>query len=166
MTDAGPPKRQKNAIERAVERVASSKAGALYFVHVTSKVDPWLLKRTDGRFSMLGGQPVALVMNKGAKSGQIRETALVYGLDGDAILLIASKGGDPKNPGWYHNLKANPECDVIAKDRSGRYRARELEGEERERAWAIATDVYGGYEIYQTRTGGRTIPVLRLERLP
>ncbi len=163
MTDDRPPKRKRNGFDRAIERVASSKAGAWYFVKVTSRVDPWILRRTDGRWSTVIGQPVLLVTNKGAKSGRLRETALVYGVDGDAILLVASKGGAPKHPAWYHNLRAHPECDVIAKGRSGRYRARELAGVERERAWAIVTDVYNGYDVYQARAGGRTIPVLHLE---
>ncbi len=164
MTDGRPRRRQMNAFDRAVERVAASKAGGWYFVNVVSRIDPWILRRTDGRWSTAIGQPVLLVRNKGARSGRLRETALVYGVDGDAILLVASKAGATRNPAWYHNLKANPECEVIARDRSGRYRARELQGEEREHAWEIVTDVYRGYETYQTRTGGRTIPVLRLER--
>ena len=148
---------------RLAERVAASRFGGWYFIHVVSKLDPWILRRTDGRFSSVPGQPVLLVEHVGAKSGQERETALVYGTDGATILLVASKGGDPKHPAWYHNLKANPECGIIAKGRSGRYVARELQGDERERAWAIVTDVYTGYDTYQARTGGRVIPVLALE---
>jgi deazaflavin-dependent oxidoreductase (nitroreductase family) len=165
MVDDRPRGRRMNALDRALERVAASRAGGWYFIHVTSKVDPWLLKRTDGRWSTVLGQPVLLVMNRGARSGQVRETPLVFGVDGDAILLVASKGGSTKHPAWYHNLKAHPECDVIAKGRSGRYQARELEDDERTRAWEIVTDVYRGYDAYQARTGGRTIPVLRLERV-
>ncbi len=155
---------ETSAIKRGVERIASSRVGAWYFINVTSKLDPWLLRTTNGRLSTVPGQPVLLLTHTGARSGAQRETALVYGVDGDAILLVASKGGDPRNPAWYHNLKAHPDCGIIAKDRSGSYRARELEAAERERAWAIVTKVYGGYDTYQARTGGRVIPVLRLER--
>ena len=163
MSTAEVPRRERSAAERAVERVAASRAGGWYFIHVTSRVDPWLLRRSGGRVSMIPGRPVLLLEHTGAKSGQRRETPLVYAHDGDAILLIASMGGSPRNPAWYHNLKANPECAVIAKGRSGRYRARVLEGAERERAWTIATNVYAGYDTYQQRTEGRVIPVLRLE---
>jgi deazaflavin-dependent oxidoreductase (nitroreductase family) len=104
-----------------------------------------------------------VVEHVGAKSGQQRETALVYGTDGATILLVASKAGAPTNPAWYHNLKANPECGIIAKGRSGRYVARELDGADRESAWAIVTDIYRGYDDYQARSGGRVIPVLALE---
>lgn len=146
------------------EKVASSRVGAWYFINVTAKFDPLLLKATDGRFSSLPGQPVLLLQHTGAKSGKPRETPLVYATDGDDIILIASYGGSPNNPAWYHNLKANPECEVVAKNRTGSYVARELEGEERAAMWDVALGVYGGYGVYQGRTGGRVIPLLRLER--
>lgn len=151
------------AFDRVLERFAASKAGGFYFVHVVTHVDPWILRRTNGRLSSAIGQPVLLLQHIGAKSGQARETALLYGTDGDSILLVASKAGAAKNPAWYHNLKANPECSVIARGRSGRYRVRELAGAERDRAWATMTDLYRGYDVYQGRTGGRVIPVLALE---
>ncbi len=155
---------QLSPMKRLATKVASSKLGSLYIITVSSKLDPVLLKKTDGRWSTMIGQPVLLLKHVGAKSGLARETPLVYALDGDNIILIASKGGMPKNPAWYHNLKAQPDCDVIAKNRSGRYRVTEATGAERERLWDIALDVYGGYDIYQARTGGRIIPVLVLSR--
>lgn len=145
-----------------VERVASSRAGAWYFINVSSKLDPWILKRTDGRHSALPGQPVLLLQHTGARTGLPRETPLVYARDGDDVVLIASKGGAPEHPTWYHNLVANPECSLIAKGRSGRYRAREAVGAERDRLWAKALEVYGGYDTYQRRAGNRRIPVLAL----
>lgn len=145
-----------------VEKVASSPLGAWYFINVTSKLDPPLLKLTNGRLSSLPGQPVLLLTHTGAKSGRRRETPLVYATDDEAIVLVASYGGSPTNPAWYHNLKANPDCDIIAAGRSGRYRAEEVSGDDYDRLWAVALDVYGGYEVYQSRTGGRRIPLLRL----
>ena len=148
-----------------VEKIASSPAGAWYFINVTAKLDPWLLKRTDGKISSLPGAPVLLLTHTGAKTGKQRETPLVYATDGEDIILIASYGGATNNPAWYHNLMANPECDIIANDRSGRYRAEELSGADREAMWEKALDVYGGYGVYQQRTGGRVIPLLRLHKL-
>jgi deazaflavin-dependent oxidoreductase (nitroreductase family) len=145
-----------------IERIASSKAGAWFFVNVTSKIDPWLLKQTDGRFSMILGSPVLLLQHVGAKSGADRETPLVYATDGDDIILIASAGGAPNHPAWYHNLVANPACHVIAKDRTGDYVAEELTGDDYDAMWAKALDVYGGYGVYQERAGDRHIPLLRL----
>ena len=154
--------RDLNPFTRAAVKVASSPVGAWYFINVTTKIDPWILKKTDGRFSSIIGQPVLLLKHTGAKSGAARETPLVYAVDGNDIVLIASMGGSPKNPAWYHNLVAHPECEVIAKNRSGRYVAREVSGPERDRLWELALDVYLGYNTYQARTGGRTIPVLVL----
>ena len=133
-------------------------------MNVTTKIDPWLLRTTNGRFSSMSEAPVLLLKHTGAKSGQTSETPLDYATDGDDIILIASYGGSPNNPAWYHNLKATPECEVVVKDRSGPYVARELAGEERSAMWESALDVYGGYEVYQDRTDGRLIPLLRLER--
>ncbi len=148
-----------------VEKIASSPAGAWYFINVTTKLDPWLLKRTDGKLSSLPGSPVLLLTHTGAKTGKRRETPLVYATDGADIILIASYGGSPNNPAWYHNLMANPQCDVIANNRSGRYQAEELTGEDRDAMWEKALDVYGGYGVYQERTEGRVIPLLRLRKL-
>lgn len=148
------------------ERFASSPLGSLYFLHVTTRLDPWLLKRTDGRYSSLPGQPVLLLQHTGARSGEARETPLVYALDGDDIVLIASYGGSPRNPAWYHNLKANPHCHVIARGRTGRYEATEVEEGDYERVWAKAVEVYGGYAVYRQRARTRRIPLLRLRRLP
>lgn len=145
-----------------VERIASSKAGAWFFVNVTSKVDPWLLKRTDGRFSSILGSPVLLLQHTGAKSGKDRETPLVYATDGDDIILIASAGGASNHPAWYHNLVANPACHVIAKDRTGDYVAEQLSGDDYDAMWTLALDVYGGYAVYQDRAGRRRIPLFRL----
>ena len=151
--------------QRGLERFASSKAGGWYFINVANKIDKHLVPATRGALSTAIGQQVLVVETIGAKSGQARRIPLVYITEGDAIVLIASKGGAPKHPAWYHNLKANPEVRVWAKDRSGHYRAREAEGEERDRLWAKAVDYYAGYETYQGRTGGRRIPVLVLERM-
>lgn len=148
---------------RALVKVASSKPGAWFFINVANRIDKHLIPATNGRVSSVPGQQVLAIETIGAKSGQARRTPLVYATDGDRIVLVASKGGAPKNPAWYHNLKANPDVQVWAKGRSGRYRAREAEGEERERLWKVATEYYPGYDAYQGRTGGRRIPVIVLE---
>jgi deazaflavin-dependent oxidoreductase (nitroreductase family) len=152
--------------EHVKEDFAKTRVGGWWFVSVASKIDPPLLKATRGRLSTAIGSPVLLLRTRGARSGQLRETPLAYATDGDRILLVASKAGSPKHPGWYHNLRAHPEVEVIAAGRSGRYRAREAEGEERARLWAVVNDFYAGYETYQGRAGARRIPVMVLERAP
>ena len=121
-----------------------------------------MLKRSDGRVSSLPGQPILLLQHTGAKTGKPRETPLVYARDGDDIILVASYGGSTSHPAWYHNLVAHPECHLVVKGASGPYRARELDGEEYDRVWELALDVYAGYGVYQERAGDRKIPLFRL----
>ena len=149
--------------ERATEPLGASRPGGWLYINVFSRIDPWLLRTSRGRVSLGLGWPVLLLTHTGARSGERRETALLYTSDGDRIVLIASKAGAPRNPAWYHNLKANPRCSVLARGRSGEYVAREATGEERAQLWAKATSLYAGYDAYQGRTG-RRIPVVVLER--
>ena len=83
----------------------------------------------------------------------------MYLVDGDRIVLIASKAGAAKHPAWLHNLSANPRVSFLApRGRSGDYVAREAEGPERERLWDEAVDYYAGYADYQRRAGARQDP--------
>jgi deazaflavin-dependent oxidoreductase (nitroreductase family) len=156
-------KRQMNALDRALERFAASKPGGWFFVNVANKIDPPLLRMSNGRVSLAVGQPVCLLTARGAKSGRPRAAPLLYLLDGDRVVLIASNAGSTRHPAWYRNVTANPEVEVIAKNRSGRYTAHEAEGDERERLWELANDLYAGYDVYQERAGDRRIPVIVLE---
>ena len=146
-----------------MERFASSRAGGWFFVNVANRIDPPLLRLSRGRVSIAVGQPVLLLTTRGARTGQPRSTPLLYGSDGDRLVLVASKAGSPQHPAWYRNLKAHPEVEVIVSGRSGGYRAREAEGEERERLWTSAVEQYSGYGVYQGRARGRRIPVVVLE---
>ena len=155
--------RQLNWLEQRLEDFAKSPAGAWYFVNVAMRVDRVLLPLTRGRISSGPGQNVCLLETIGAKSGEVRKTPLLYLKDGDRMVLIGSKGGAPKHPGWIHNLRANPRVKILAPGRTGTYVAREAEGEERSRLWATAVDYYSGYDTYQVRAGKRRIPVVVLE---
>jgi deazaflavin-dependent oxidoreductase (nitroreductase family) len=153
----------RTRFQRQAERFASTRAGGWFFVNVANRVDRALLRLSRGRLSLAVGEPVLLLTTRGARTGARRSTPLLYGADGDRLVLVASKAGSPQHPAWYRNLKANPEVEVVASGRGGRYRAREAEGEERERLWAQAVEQYRGYDVYQGRTGGRRIPVVVLE---
>jgi F420H(2)-dependent quinone reductase len=108
------------------------------------------------------GVPVALVESVGRKSGKRRTHPLLCREDGENLVIIASKGGVNKHPAWYLNLKAQPETNAWWKGKKCRVRAREAEGEERERLWKLMADGYPTYEDYQRRTD-RQIPVVVLE---
>jgi deazaflavin-dependent oxidoreductase (nitroreductase family) len=110
-----------------------------------------------------GGPPMLLLDHVGAKSGQRRTSPLVYVEDGDDVVLVASKGGNPKNPAWFHNLRANPDTTVQIGSERRPVRARVATDTERERLWPKAVATYGGYAGYQKRTD-RKIPLVVLER--
>jgi deazaflavin-dependent oxidoreductase (nitroreductase family) len=109
-----------------------------------------------------GSPPVLLVDHVGAKSATRRTSPLVYAEDGANVILVASKGGYPKNPAWFHNLMANPDTQVQIGSRRRDVHARVADAEERKRLWPKVLDVYSGYDDYQRRTG-REIPLVILE---
>lgn len=136
-------------------------AGPLLTVH------QWLYEHSDGRIgASLGGRPMLLLRTVGRRSGQPRTAALLYVRDGDAYAVIASKGGAPRHPGWFHNLTARPDVEIQVGRERIPVRARVAGGEERARLWARADEVnQGQYAEYQSRTK-RVIPVVVLERRP
>jgi deazaflavin-dependent oxidoreductase (nitroreductase family) len=110
-----------------------------------------------------GGPSMLLLDHIGAKSGTKRTAPLLYISDGDNVVLVASKGGYPKNPAWFYNLKAHPETTVqIGRERRP-VRARVATPAEHERLWPKAVKTYSGYADYQKRTE-RKIPLVVLER--
>ena len=109
------------------------------------------------------GMPTMLLLDHvGAKSGQARTTPLVYIEDGDAFVIVASKGGHPKHPAWFHNLRANPDTTIQVGSRKIPVTARVATDVERDRLWPAVVRAYSGYEGYQRRTG-RKIPLVMLE---
>ena len=130
-------------------------------------VHQWLYEHSDGRIgASLGGRPMLLLRTVGRRTEQPRTAALLYVRDGDAYAVIASKGGAPQHPGWFHNLTAQPNVEIqVGRERIS-VRARVAQGEERSRLWARADEVnQGQYAAYQSRTK-RAIPVIVLERIP
>ena len=109
-----------------------------------------------------GAPAVLLLDHVGAKSGKRRTTPLVFARDGDDVILIASKGGYPKNPAWFHNLVTNPDTTIQIGSKRMDVHARVATPEEYDRLWKLAVDVYGGYEDYRRRTE-RQIPLVVLE---
>jgi deazaflavin-dependent oxidoreductase (nitroreductase family) len=103
-----------------------------------------------------------LLDHVGAKSGTHRTTPLVYFEDGPNLVIVASKGGHPRNPAWFHNLVANPDTTVQVGSEHRDVRARVANPEEHKRLWPMAVDTYSGYAGYQKRAE-RTIPLVILE---
>jgi F420H(2)-dependent quinone reductase len=109
-----------------------------------------------------GGPQMLLLDHIGARSGTRRTTPLVYVRDGENVVLVASKGGFPRNPAWFHNLLAHPDTTVQIGARREAVSARVADSAERERLWPKVVATYPGYEDYQRRTA-RQIPLVILQ---
>src|SRR6516165_4362724 len=96
--------------------------------------------------------PLLLLTTTGARSGEERVNPVVYTTDGDRTIVIASKGGAPTSPDWYHNLVANPEVTVEIPGETFRARARVAEGAERDRLFRAQADQMPNFDQYATRT--------------
>lgn len=109
------------------------------------------------------GLPVIIVTNRGCKTGAIRKTPLMTVKDGDSYILVASQGGAPKHPGWYFNLKADPNVEIRDQTEVYSMRVREVEDPaERARLWDLSVTAYPPYQEYQEKTS-RVIPVFVAE---
>ncbi|GAC1438662.1 MAG: deazaflavin-dependent nitroreductase Ddn [Chloroflexota bacterium] len=122
-----------------------------------------LYRLTNGRFGHhLGHMPVLLLTTTGRKTGQPRTWPVAYLPAGDALVVIASAGGEPRHPAWYLNLRANPRVSVQLGTKSGSMLARVTEGQERAELWARVVQSYPVFAGYEGKTS-RQIPVVVLE---
>lgn len=121
-------------------------------------------RETNGEVGHIWNGATALLLTTiGNKSGVPRTLPLIYAMDGDNYLVVASKGGSPTHPAWYLNVSKTPEVEIQVKDKLMTARARTAEvGEERDRLWKILTDMWPNYDQYAERTD-RLIPVVVLE---
>lgn len=133
----------------------------------STKIHVAFYRRTGGKVGgALPGWPearVVLVDHTGAKSGMKRTSPLMYHRYGDAIVVAASKAGQPRHPAWFHNLMANPDTTIQIGPEVRQVRARLATPEERDRLWAELVEMFPGYEFYQRHAGGRTIPIVVLD---
>ena len=106
--------------------------------------------------------PMLLLDHVGARSGRRRTTPLVYLRDRDDVVIVGSKGGNPRHPAWFHNLRANPDTTIQVGSERRDVRARVATATERSRLWPKVVRLYGGFKTYQERTG-REIPLVILE---
>lgn len=128
-------------------------------------VHTFLYRRTGGRLghSVPGVAGRMLLLDHvGARSGTRRTSPLLYVEDGENLVVVASKGGFPRHPAWFHNLRAKPETTVQVGGERRQVRARVATPAEREHLWPKAVAAYGGYEAYRRRTD-REIPLVILE---
>ena len=122
-----------------------------------------LYRMTGGLFGhrVPGAPPMLLLDHVGARTGKRRTTPLAYLGDGNDFVIVASKGGHPRHPAWYHNLLAHPDTTIQVGTRRLPVTARVAGATERRRLWPKVVDVYSGYANYQKRTD-REIPLVIL----
>lgn len=109
------------------------------------------------------GAPMILITHVGAKSGKTYTSPLVYSLDGDKPVIIASKGGSPDDPQWFRNLQANPQVTVEIGSETYQAIARVAEGAERDRLYRAQAELMPNFDEYAAKTT-RVIPVVVIER--
>lgn len=118
--------------------------------------------RVGGRFE---GAPLLLLHHRGAKSGKEYVNPLMYqDLGGGSLAIFASKGGAPTNPDWFHNLRANPNAKIELGADTVDVVARVASNEDRDRIWEAQKRAYPNFAEYERSAGGRTIPVVVLDR--
>ncbi|NRA40733.1 MAG: nitroreductase family deazaflavin-dependent oxidoreductase [Pseudomonadales bacterium] len=128
----------------------------------------WVYKKSNGRLMkhFPGGYPICIVGMTGRKSGERREVALIHlpwqdqGVD--KKLIVASQGGMDKHPVWYHNIKANPDIDIMVTGLKHDYTARQISEDEKRALWPHLLSLYPDFDEYQARTD-RAIPVFVCE---
>jgi deazaflavin-dependent oxidoreductase (nitroreductase family) len=155
------PYKRRGRLYHAVAQLSSTRLGAWFSINIAWKLDPFLLKLTNGRFSTASPLVAALLESRGARTGRRRRNATLYFHDGDRVTIVASKRGLPTHPAWYYNLRKHP--DIVYGGVP--FRAEMVQDEsERERLWDLADRVFPQYADYRARAGkaGRIIPIFQL----
>ncbi len=136
-------------------------------VWITSRtlhhIDRFVIRVSHGKHSaatFLSGLPIVTLTAQGARSGQSRSVPLIAIPDRANLLFIASNWGQEGHPGWYHNVRANPQVTVAYDGQIVVYFAQEVTGSAREPYWRKAVAAYPGYAAYEQHACGRTIPVI------
>jgi len=154
-----------NALQRLLHRFFMIGLVTAFFAPRVHRLDIAVLQLTNRKYSLVEilGWPIVMVTTLGAKTNQPRSLPLVGIMDDQGIALIASNFGRQKNPAWYYNLRAHPECFASFKGKMGSYMAREIEGAEYDKYWQLAVSYYAGYEKYKEHAAPRHIPIMVLE---
>ena len=156
--------RAANPLQRMIRVTAAWKPLSLFYSRTLHHMDRLVYRLTRGRatfVSWVGGLPIVMLTTTGCKSGRRHTLPLVALPEGERLVVIASNYGQSRNPGWYHNLRADPRATVCFEGVTRDLVARELEGDDRERHYARGIEIYPGWTTYRKRAQ-RRIPVLEL----
>ena len=157
---------KQNIFQKLIHRITSNRLAVNFFAPRMHRIDLYMLKLTGGKYTLaeVAGWTIIQLTTTGAKTGQERTMPLLAGVDGETIALIASSFGREHNPGWYYNLKKNPECKVTYKGVSSVYVAHEAGEDEYDKYWKVVSSSYpAGYAYYKTLVSRRHIPVMVLK---
>lgn len=149
---------------RPIAAFAGSQLGA-WCIRKLTPADRWLLNHSNGRFTILGpiAAPLLLLTTTGSKSGQRRQTPLVYLREGGRLFLVGSNFGQAHHPAWSSNLLADPNAWVTMGGNEIPVRAMQVTGPEHDRIYGKFVDYVGNYDTYRRRTD-RAIRVFALTR--
>jgi len=157
------PSRPPGSIVRAYSALATTRLARFISRHVSWKLDPYLLRVSRGRLATTLVFPAAVLETRGARSGTLRRSAIIYFNDGDRVTIAASNAGDARHPAWYHNLLAHPDVMFGGVP----MRAAVVEDEdERQRLWTLADRVFPAFARYRVDAANvnRAIPIVQLTR--
>ena len=152
---------QRNAFQRVVVRAAGTAPGARVFARAAPPLDRVVYRATRGRATLASwasGIPVVMLTTTGRNSGRRITTPILAVPEDGGLVMVGSNFGQAYHPAWVHNLRADPRAWVDGRE----VRAEEIEGPERERLMALATEVYPGFPAYVQRAAPRRIAVMRL----
>lgn len=162
---------KRHNLQSLVQKFAATRFGSWFGSVALHHLDDQFLKLTRGRKTMtrvVSGLQVVILTTIGAKSGLQRTIPLLCirdEVDPTIFALIATNWGQSHHPGWYFNLRANPQANCSISGQSGKYVAHEASGEEYERFWRYATKTYAGFTRYKQRAGKRRIPIMVMRPL-
>ena len=156
----------REALTRLGTAASSTRLGGIFYHVVCRRIDGVLIPLSKGRLALGPPGQTVLLTTTGARSGRPRKAAVAFAWrDGDMI-VVASKGGAPSHPGWYHNLKANPRVRTQYRGGDEQRVAREALGSERDALFEQMARTFPNFRAYQRRASGRKIPVMLLSKLP
>jgi deazaflavin-dependent oxidoreductase (nitroreductase family) len=160
--------RKPNAVQVAMQHIAATRGGAWFFARTLHHIDRALLRLSRGQVTLPGvvaGLPVLTVTTTGARTGQRRSVPLLGVPAGEDIAVLGTSFGQPRTPGWYHNMRADPKVEVTYQNKTIKAIAREANDEEGQAIWDRARTIYVGYEAYASRLKNRQIHVMILSAI-
>jgi deazaflavin-dependent oxidoreductase (nitroreductase family) len=151
-------------LSRLGTAASSTRLGGIFYHVVCRRIDAVLIPLTNGRLAMGPPGQTVLLTTTGARSGEPRKAAVAFLWRGDDMIVIASKGGAPHHPAWYHNLKADPRVRTQYRGADEIRVAREAVGAERDELFDRMAETFSNFRAYQRRAAARRIPVMVLSK--